>query len=321
MASPKNQKSIEQLEKERKRSPLIIGGILIAIGILCLFIPDTSARWGMFALFCGIGIGLVAFILLKIRNEDRQLIPGTAEYEKLRQAERNEIINARNRLYTHKSLHDEVAFHRMMISGIILGVITIIDLCLIFLAGVIYYVVVIINVCMLGVFIFSLTGSTYKKILKRFAELGMSEQNAEEDFSRAMMAKSDNGSDIFSWSDNFIVRTEKQPYVIDPSDIVWCFGRLTYTYNYYNGVYTGRTSNHILIMCTKGGGYFDVKLSRGGMYAILEEIASKGMVCGYNQDIYDLYSSSPGDFKERIKEADFPLPSPDDIMKPEHKEK
>lgn len=312
-----------KIEKRRRNSPYTVGIIIIVAGIVLAILAgasDKSAGIGIFIVsmvFGGLVIGLTSH---SIKKEDNQIIQGTPEYEKQEMAVRAKADKAYDKLYTHKNLHDQFSFKSMMITGALFGGFTLINLAMFIFGGMYSIYFIIIDLCLLAVFIYSLTGKEYKDLLKLFADHGLTEQDAEREFSTAALV-SDATSEI-AFGRNYCIISKPQKRVFRTSDILWVFPRIRYVYNYTNGFYTGRTEHCSLIFATIYGEFIEGENARPNCDALIRKIEESGIICGYSYELYQKYCNDRERFAESVGNeiprphcTDYLRPSPDDTAK------
>lgn len=303
---------IEKLKKERSRSPYIVLIVMCAVAVLvtvCCFCAKQYTEGiiaGLF--FLGAGVGLFFLIRHMIVREDNKTVPGTASYAKEQQILQNNINKKRSTMFTHKSLHDEMNFHNMMISGVAFGAALLLTLFILF-AGFYSIYLFVIDIGLLIWFISCLSGSSYKKLIKNAAVYGENEQSLSADFQNAAFVRGD-GSTI-SLSSKYIIGG-KDHAIIPRNDVIWAFGRCKYIYMYNYGAYSGRREEYNLVLARSSGDLVSLPCDKAGIIVMLEQLA-QNIPVGYSYDMYRLYTGDKAEFAEKapsfgLKPGDFLMP-------------
>ncbi|MBQ4363962.1 MAG: hypothetical protein II782_08165 [Oscillospiraceae bacterium] len=297
-----NQKRPEDIEKDRRSNGLkvlaVFAGAGLLISIALFFESGLGNALICFGGFAGLGALIFAIIKGRQKTEDNWDIamrdPSSPQYAKQMQRINMMAEQLRAKMYKHGSLKDEYSMASMIVIGIIFGIVLLINL-IMFLFG--YYSIwaILILVIMLVMFIVSLRQPGYKKILDKYMQIGALPPEAEEDFAHAAMMRG--GSlNITAVGAKYTVSTEGEQTVIRTADIVWAFPRMRYTYNYYNGVYTGRSTETSIVLCTAQGGMHVCCASLEGCYVFMDILSDMNVVCGYADSLYQLYKTDPSEF-------------------------
>lgn len=158
-------------------------------------------------------------------------------------------------------------------------------------------------------FIYSLTGKDYKRALAAFKAVGGSKEEAEREFAEGALFRC--GGDAVCVGRDCIfgcmgLKTEVIPMKI----VVWMFMNQKLQYNYYNGVYTGKTKQFFINFCTSGGRIFTYSCSEEGGILIIDEVHHNdtGVLAGWSDELWKLYAKDPAGFLEAAVGAVMPSP-------------
>ena len=157
-------------------------------------------------------------------------------------------------------------------------------------------------------FIYSLTGKDYKMALAAFKAAGGSEEEAEREFAEGAVFRS---TDMVCVGRNYIFgRMGLKTTVIPMSSVVWMFMNQKLQYNYYNGVYTGKTKQFFINFCTSDGRIFAYSCSEEGGILIIDEVHHNdtGVLAGWSDELWELYAKDPAGFLEAAVGAVMPSP-------------
>lgn len=236
----RREKATEDYEKDSAVSSVIAGVIMI---IIALWILATNVTWVSFAISLLL-IGLGAFFILRKRSEKRleealkdENSPQSVSYRK---GLEKKIQRAAQKAHAHKGFKGELYYRTVKIAAFVF-VLTLFFLFVMLMESTLMYVVLTAAAAIgaLIFFIYSLTGKDYKRALAAFKAVGGSEEEAEREFAEGAVFRS---TDMVCVGRNYIFgRMGLKTTVIPMSSVVWMFMNQKFQYNYYNGVYTGKT--------------------------------------------------------------------------------
>ena len=85
--------------------------------------------------------------------------------------------------------------------------------------------------------------------------------------------------------------------------MVWVFPRLQWVYNYTNGIYTGRSNKFSITFCLSNGEFFNAVVDEAAIPLIIDDMQKlrPGVVCGFTEEISDLYGQNHSAFEEAEK--------------------
>ncbi len=288
-------KSIKQLEKEKNRSFFILAAFALAIGI-ALFFTGGDAKWVSIVFFAA-AAALVAAGIIGIKKGPKYDDPGSPAALRHTQAMKVKADKIRERAHSHNSLSDESSMRPMIISGVVFGVLALLNLGIWFFTGYIYIWLIIALVITLVMFIIFLMSKDHKKLLKQFEAYGYDEAGAEEIFKDMALIRGGGFNAI--GREFFITDTKNGRLLLKTEELVWAFIRKQWVYNYTNGIYTGRSDNFYVIYLSNDGGYMESKASEAACMAVIDELCDiiPGFTAGYSKEISDIYSEDPASFK------------------------
>ena len=299
------QKNIQDFERESGRSSLIIGLVCIGFGIVlgAVVAKDTSVVSGVIIFIIMLAAGLFAMNFKKLERASRakRADPTSSAYQKKQQRLEKVGQALREKSRHHKTLHDETNLRYMTIAGVILGIMVLINAVSFFVFYSYSVIMIVFALCALAFFIYTLTGKEYKSALAAFANYGCDEKQAEEIFSNMYLYR-DAGSNTVALGERFLI-LKSMNNLVPTERLVWVFPRLQWVYNYTNGIYTGRSDKYSLNFCMKNGDYYNVEVDQAAIPCIMEDIQAlrPGVVCGYSEEISDLYARDPAGFEEAEK--------------------
>lgn len=288
----------DKIEKRRHRNPIYWGIGLAAAGLLlglAASLGDDMAFLPIFLAFGGIGAVVMVIGLKRVKYEDEADVPGTSAYDKHNASLRKKAQIFYDKLYTHRSLHDEFSFAKMALSGGIFGVLFLITVVM-FFAGYYSVLVLIGDVCVLVVFIYCLTGKPYRSLIALYAPYSADETEAARDFETSAYVNDMTGK--MAMGKVYCIVTQPKERVFRREEILWIFPRLRYVYNYMNGIYTGRSEKASLLFCLKNGDMVEGEIERAACIAMLRKAHEDGIICGYSRELCDLYMDNRETFPE-----------------------
>ena len=305
----RREKTTEDYEKDSAVSSVIAGVIMI---IIALWILIVNITWVSFAIALLL-IGLGAFFILRKRSEKRleealkdENSPQSVSYRK---GLEKKIQRAAQKAHAHKGFKGELYYRTVKIAAFVF-VLTLFFLFVMLMESTLMYVVLT-EAAAIGAlifFIYSLTGKDYKRALAAFKAVGGSEEEAEREFAEGAVFRS---TDMVCVGRNYIFgRMGLKTTVIPMSSVVWMFMNQKFQYNYYNGVYTGKTKQFFINFCTSGGRIFTYSCSEEGGILIIDEVHHNDtrVLAGWSDDLWKLYAKDPAGFLEAAVGAVMPSP-------------
>ena len=306
----RREKATEDYEKDSAVSSVIAGVVCI---IIALWILIVNITWVSFAIALLL-IGLGAFFILRKRSEKRieealkdENSPQSVSYRK---GLEKKIQRAAQKAHAHKGFKGELYYRTVKIAAFVF-VLTLIFLFVMLMESTLMYVVLTAAAAIgaLIFFIYSLTGKDYKRALAAFKAVGGSEEEAEREFAEGALFRC--GGDAVCVGRDCIfgcmgLKTEVIPMKI----VVWMFMNQKLQYNYYNGVYTGKTKQFFINFCTSGGRIFTYSCSEEGGILIIDEVHHNDtrVLAGWSDELWELYAKDPAGFLEAAVGAVMPSP-------------
>ncbi len=305
----RREKTTEDYEKDSAVSSVIAGVIMI---IIALWILATNVTWVSFAislLLIAVG-GFLIFIKRAERKREAALkdenSPQSVSYRK---GLEKKIQRAAQKAHAHKGFKGELYYRTVKIAAFVF-VLTLFFLFVMLMESSLMYVVLTAAAAIgaLIFFIYSLTGKDYKSALAAFKAAGGSEEEAEREFAEGAVFRS---TDMVCVGRNYIFgRMGLKTTVIPMSSVVWMFMNQKLQYNYYNGVYTGKTKQFFINFCTSGGRIFTYSCSEEGGILIIDEVHHNDtrVLAGWSDELWKLYAKDPAGFLEAAVGAVMPSP-------------
>lgn len=305
----RREKTTEDYEKDSAVSSVIAGVVCI---IIALWILTLNITWVSFAISLLL-IGLGAFFILRKRSEKRleealkdENSPQSVSYRK---GLEKKIQRAAQKAHAHKGFKGELYYRTVKIAAFVF-VLTLFFLFVMLMESSLMYVVLTAAAAIgaLIFFIYSLTGKDYKSALAAFKAAGGSEEEAEREFAEGVVFRS---TDMVCVGRNYIFgRMGLKTTVIPMSSVVWMFMNQKLQYNYYNGVYTGKTKQFFINFCTSDGRIFAYSCSEEGGILIIDEVHHNdtGVLAGWSDELWELYAKDPAGFLEAAVGAVMPSP-------------
>lgn len=306
----RREKATEDYEKDSAVSSVIAGVVCI---IIALWILTLNITWVSFAIALLL-IGLGAFFILRKRSEKRleealkdENSPQSVSYRK---GLEKKIQRAAQKAHAHKGFKGELYYRTVKIAAFVF-VLTLFFLFVMLMESTLMYVVLTAAAAIgaLIFFIYSLTGKDYKRALAAFKAVGGSKEEAEREFAEGALFRC--GGDAVCVGRDCIfgcmgLKTEVIPMKI----VVWMFMNQKLQYNYYNGVYTGKTKQFFINFCTSGGRIFTYSCSEEGGILIIDEVHHNdtGVLAGWSDELWELYAKEPAGFLEAAVGAVMPSP-------------
>lgn len=305
----RREKATEDYEKDSAVSSVIAGVIMI---IIALWILATNVTWVSFAISLLL-IGLGAFFILRKRSEKRleealkdENSPQSVSYRK---GLEKKIQRAAQKAHAHKGFKGELYYRTVKIAAFVF-VLTLFFLFVMLMESTLMYVVLTAAAAIgaLIFFIYSLTGKDYKRALAAFKAVGGSEEEAEREFAEGAVFRS---TDMVCVGRDYIFgRMGLKTTVIPMSSVVWMFMNQKFQYNYYNGVYTGKTKQFFINFFTSDGRVFTYSCSEEGGILIIDEVHHNDtrVLAGWSDELWKLYAKDPAGFLEAAVGAVMPSP-------------
>ena len=306
----RREKATEDYEKDSAVSSVIAGVVCI---IIALWILIVNITWVSFAIALLL-IGLGAFFILRKRSEKRieealkdENSPQSVSYRK---GLEKKIQRAAQKAHAHKGFKGELYYRTVKIAAFVF-VLTLFFLFVMLMESTLMYVALTAAAAIgaLIFFIYSLTGKDYKRALAAFKAVGGSEEEAEREFAEGALFRC--GGDAVCVGRDCIfgcmgLKTEVIPMKI----VVWMFMNQKLQYNYYNGVYTGKTKQFFINFCTSGGRIFTYSCSEEGGILIIDEVHHNDtrVLAGWSDELWELYAKDPAGFLEAAVGAVMPSP-------------
>lgn len=306
----RREKTTEDYEKDSAVSSVIAGVVCI---IIALWILTLNITWVSFAISLLL-IGLGAFLILRKRSEKRleealkdENSPQSVSYRK---GLEKKIQRAAQKAHAHKGFKGELYYRTVKIAAFVF-VLTLFFLFVMLMESSLMYVVLTAAAAIgaLIFFIYSLTGKDYKSALAAFKAAGGSAEDAEREFAEGALFRC--GGDAVCVGRDCIfgcmgLKTEVIPMKI----VVWMFMNRKLQYNYYNGIYTGKTEKYFINFCTSDGKMFAYSCSEEGGILIIDEVHHNdtGVLAGWSDELWELYAKDPAGFLEAAVGAVMPSP-------------
>lgn len=307
----RREKTTEDYEKDSAVSSVIAGVVCI---IIALWILTLNITWVSFAISLLL-IGLGAFFILRKRSEKRleealkdENSPQSVSYRK---GLEKKIQRAAQKAHAHKGFKGELYYRTVKIAAFVF-VLTLFFLFVMLMESTLMYVVLTAAAAIgaLIFFIYSLTGKDYKQALAAFKVAdGGSAEDAEREFAEGALFRC--GGDAVCVGRDCIfgcmgLKTEVIPMKI----VVWMFMNRKLQYNYYNGIYTGKTEKYFINFCTSGGRVFSYSCSEEGGILIIDEVHHNDtrVLAGWSDELWKLYAKDPAGFLEAAVGAVMPSP-------------
>lgn len=305
----RREKTTEDYEKDSAVSSVIAGVIMI---IIALWILATNVTWVSFAislLLIAVG-GFLIFIKRAERKREAALKDENSPQSVSHRKELDrKIQKAAQKAHYHKGFKGELYYRTVKIAAFVF-VLTLFFLFVMLMESTLMYVVLTAAAAIgaLIFFIYSLTGKDYKRALAAFKAVGGSEEEAEREFAEGAVFRS---TDMVCVGRNYIFgRMGLKTTVIPMSSVVWMFMNQKLQYNYYNGVYTGKTKQFFINFCTSGGRIFTYSCSEEGGILIIDEVHHNDtrVLAGWSDELWELYAKDPAGFLEAAVGAVMPSP-------------
>lgn len=305
----RREKTAEDYEKDSAVSSVIAGVVCI---IIALWILTLNITWVSFAIALLL-IGLGAFFILRKRSEKRleealkdENSPQSVSYRK---GLEKKIQRAAQKAHAHKGFKGELYYRTVKIAAFVF-VLTLFFLFVMLMESSLMYVVLTAAAAIgaLIFFIYSLTGKDYKRALAAFKAAGGSEEEAEREFAEGAVFRSTDM--VCVGRDCIFGCMGLKTTVIPMSSVVWMFMNQKLQYNYYNGVYTGKTKQFFINFCTSDGRIFAYSCSEEGGILIIDEVHHNdtGVLAGWSDELWELYAKDPAGFLEAAVGAVMPSP-------------
>ncbi len=304
------EKSLEKLEQDSKRNCVISGSVCVALGLVVIGMSFSAAVYstrrpsqiiGLLIIF----LGIFFFTRKKIEKTRRNLLKDENSWLfKRKQSVMEKKQNRwRRKAGHHPSLKYEATRRFKILAGTITGVMFLLTfLCLI--ADDLSRGLIIIDVVCVICFALTFLARGHKKLLRQYLEYGLDETAAEEDFKNSKLYKK-----YASVSRRFITLLDP-PSVVPADKIVWVFPKVCYVYHYMNCVYCGIVEKYSLNIYDEDGRYYSQECPEEVCRILIDDICEAGtsVTAGFSQELFELYSQSPYNFRNAVK--NFTLPSP-----------
>lgn len=306
----RREKTTEDYEKDSAVSSVIAGVIMI---IIALWILATNVTWVSFAislLLIAVG-GFLIFIKRAERKREAALKDENSPQSVSHRKELDrKIQKAAQKAHYHKGLKGELYYRTVKIAvGLLIFALF---LLLFVIAESSLPYIIIAGAMAIGAVIFMIhaaSGKDYKQALAAFkAADGGSAEDAEREFAEGAVFRS---TDMVCVGRNYIFgRMGLKTTVIPMSSVVWMFMNQKLQYNYYNGVYTGKTKQFFINFCTSDGRIFAYSCSEEGGILIIDEVHHNdtGVLAGWSDELWELYAKDPAGFLEAAVGAVMPSP-------------
>ena len=307
----RREKTTEDYEKDSAVSSVIAGVIMI---IIALWILATNVTWVSFAislLLIAVG-GFLIFIKRAERKREAALKDENSPQSVSHRKELDrKIQKAAQKAHYHKGLKGELYYRTVKIAvGLLIFALF---LLLFVIAESSLPYIIIAGAMAIGAVIFLIhaaSGKDYKQALAAFkAADGGSAEDAEREFAEGALFRC--GGDAVCVGRDCIfgcmgLKTEVIPMKI----VVWMFMNRKLQYNYYNGIYTGKTEKYFKNFCTLGGRVFSYSCSGEGGILIIDEVHHNDtrVLAGWSDELWKLYAKDPARFLEAAVGAVMPSP-------------
>lgn len=328
-------KEEKDYEKESRINAYISSSVIILIGIVCVVFAvsggaydSTTAVVGgiMGAFFIAVGLFMLARKRVE-QKEDRMVKSAggltVTDNEDMPAASRAALRKSREKCaaaaHSHKGLEEEFRLKPIYISAAVFAVLTIINI-IVYFVGYIYYMLVILDVIALIVFIYCVSGSGYKKALAAYAAPeggfeGIGKDEAEKEYAQGAVYRE---GETICVGERFVFgSTTAACYALDIRHIVWVFPRVEIQYNYYNGVYTGKTEIYRMMFCMDNGMVYQFKCPIGACSLIIDDIIARrqGVITGWSSELGDVYENVGGMDFMAVAPKLVKLPDPYNLQK------
>ncbi len=301
-------KTQEDFEKESLRSNIIAGVLLLAAGIGIAIVSEAEIS--------GIAVGVILslvglFLLLSKKFERAREHKLTDENSSAFQKQRAELElkteKIRKKAHDHKGLREEVYMRQLNIAAAILAVLAVLSVILFFTDG-LPYVLIALDFAMLLYFIYTVTGHGYKKALKCYEAMGADKYTAEEDFKNGALFKENDAVLCVGKAFVFYNTSGNNCNILDNNRIQWVFPRKKTVYNYYNGIYTGKTVRYSLIFCMDDGSVYEFNCNEAAYTSVIDEIRMLELfiITGWSDELSELYGNEQKNFKFAAAELTLP---------------
>lgn len=309
----------EDYERESSRSGKASGIFLIFIGIAMGIgiISSSGGEWYamvtalIFALlFTVIGVCLIMQKKFERKKEERLADENSRESIKKRRQLEKQIEKTRQKAYHHGSMSECIKNNGIYISGGVLALLLVLTL-IIWFIGYIYYILIFLDIMAVVLFIYFISGHDYKKAKKAYAEAGASEEEAEADFETGVYLS--NAPYSLCIGRRYVLGNNSRSggfTALRREEINWVFIREKIQYNYYNGVYSGKSKNYFLIFCLKDGSAYEFPCTEAGVRIGVDEIkdSSPDVILGWSDGLGEIYMQNPAEFLENSRGQFLPSP-------------
>ncbi|MBQ7782499.1 MAG: hypothetical protein IJ368_00875 [Oscillospiraceae bacterium] len=304
----KGPKTREDFEKESLRSNIVAGVLLLAAGIGIAVVSEAEIS----GIAVGVILGLVGLFLLlskKIeRVRERKLADENSSVsQKKRSALEAKAARCREKSRNHKGLRDEVYMKQLNIAAAILAVLAVLSLILLYTDG-LPYVLIALDFAMLLYFIYTVTGHGYKKALKCYEAVGADKNTAEEDFKNGSLFTEGDAVICVGKLFVFFNTSGNNCNILKNDCIQWVFPRKKTEYNYYNGIYTGKSIKYAMVFCMADGSVYEFVCAEEAYALIIDAVRSLGLfiVTGWSDELGELYGNEQKNFKLAAAELTLP---------------
>ena len=304
-------KKTEDYEKDSAVSSVIAGVIMI---IIALWILATNVTWVSFAISLLL-IAVGGFLIFMKRAERKREAALKDENSPQSVSHRKEldrkIQKAAQKAHYHKGLKGEL-YSRTVKIAVGLLIFALFLLLFVIAESSLPYIIIA-GAMAIGAAIFLIhaaSGKDYKQALAAFkAADGGSAEDAEREFAEGALFRC--GGDAVCVGRDYIfgcmgLKTEVIPMKI----VVWMFMNRKLQYNYYNGIYTGKTEKYFINFCTSGGRVFSYSCSEEGGILIIDEVYHNEtrVLAGWSDELRNIYANSPAEFTDAAVGTVMPSP-------------
>lgn len=304
-------KKTEDYEKDSAVSSVIAGVIMI---IIALWILATNVTWISFAISLLL-IAVGGFLIFMKRAERKREAALKDENSPQSVSHRKEldrkIQKAAQKAHYHKGLKGEL-YSRTVKIAVGLLIFALFLLLFVIAESSLPYIIIA-GAMAIGAVIFLIhaaSGKDYKQALAAFeAADGGSAEDAEREFAEGALFRC--GGDAVCVGRDYIfgcmgLKTEVIPMKI----VVWMFMNRKLQYNYYNGIYTGKTEKYFINFCTSGGRVFSYSCSEEGGILIIDEVHHNDtrVLAGWSDELRNIYANSPAEFTDAAVGTVMPSP-------------
>ena len=296
------QPTIRELEKQKRNSMFYAAGVFLFIAVLLFWAAIDNKDTSLTVIIVGIIMIIVAGIFvvrgIKLKNETPGGVPSPNSPQAIRHAEkiRAQRVKLDRLASVHGTFKHDSIVGKAVLTGVITAIVLVANLILL-LFGRYSWLAIVVFVLMLILFIMALTGAFYRSSMKKFLAAGLTEELVEREYhhGRVYNVSSNTicvGQDYLLCSANGALRIE---------EAVWAFGREHWVYNYTNGFYTGTTHEYHIVLMNARGDYFEFSCDEASYTLILRDLmcANPSLICGYTEELKDLYSADPASFRTR----------------------